>query len=150
MNNPIDQIDAMLALCARATPGKWIAPRPEEHIYDTGTVDALTPDGMVSREVCHVMVQTDEFDQEDDPEDRGNLEFIAASRTGWEATLRALKVAVPIIEAEIDKRKRDILSLRTMGRGTDLAESTAADLELDMERLERALAKIAKELETTQ
>lgn len=57
------------------TPGPWHFDERQAGTGDTGSVEALTPDGkMVTREICTVL-----FDDDDPSEDAANARLIAAA-----------------------------------------------------------------------
>lgn len=64
------------------TPGPWIVDLDRDFIQDGDqvSIEALTPEGMISREVCSLFLDTGENkDGEDYEEDAANARLIAAA-----------------------------------------------------------------------
>ena len=90
-NRALKQIDAELAVCDAATPGKWfyhdgmvtctLPPLLEPHERPCNVAKCHTESVFRDKNITHEQMH-------------GNARFIATARTGYPAALRGLKVAI--------------------------------------------------------
>lgn len=151
MNEPLskEELERIKALCERATAGPWVAELTEPFTLggDYREVVALDADGMVTRNICNFMLDTDEHPSgESFLEDKANAELLAECRTALPQCLTEIKrlkglietlalthctkeIVPEFVEGQLDKLREALMRLKA-----ELAEARK-----DKERLEIGL-----------
>ena len=102
-NRALKQIDAELAVCDAATPGKWLEQS-----------DEIVAEVLEFRPIARAYGT-----RTSSQEDKKNAAFIATARTGYPAALKGLKVAIESLLKRHTERERLIQSYTEKHRDYD-------------------------------